>query len=104
MHLELYLINSKFSTDVCLFPADLARIQVASVTTESITLVPSPPSGTVYYKEVGSSAQPRRVPYSNTVTITQLQPNTEYNITYATCNGMGTNRIEVKQLTLTTGE
>ena len=58
----------------------------------------------MYYKEVGSSAQPRRVPYSNTVPITQLQPNTEYNITYVTGNGLGVNRAEVRQFTLPTGE
>ena len=57
----------------------------------------------MYYKEVGSSAQPRRVPYSNTITITQLQPNTEYNITYVTGNGLGVNRAEMKQFTLPTG-
>ena len=80
------------------------EIQITAVTAHSITLVPSPPSGTVYYKEVGSSAQPRRVPYSNTVTITQLQPNTEYNITYVTGNGFGVNRAEVRQFTLPTGK
>ena len=89
---------------VCSFLADQTQIQITAVTTHSITLVPSPPSGPVYYKEVGSSAQPRRVPYSNTVTITQLQPNTEYNITYVTGNGLGVNRAEVRQFTLPTGE
>ena len=89
---------------MCSFPSDEAEIIITSVTSHSITLVPSPPSGTVYYKEVGSSAQPRRAPYSNTVTITQLQPNTEYNITYVTGNGLGVNRAEVKVFTLTAGE
>ena len=84
--------------------AEPTEIQITAVTTDSITLVPSPPSGTVYYKEVGSSAQPRRVPYSDTITITQLQPNTEYNITYVTGNGLGVNRAEVRQFTLPTGE
>ena len=84
--------------------ADQAEIQISAVTTHSITLVPSPPSGTLYYKEFGSNAQPRRVPYSNTVTIPQLQPNTEYNITYVTGNGLGVNRAEVRQFTLPTGE
>ena len=93
------------SIDGCIYTiADQAEIQVTAVTTHSITLVPSPPSGTVYYKEVGSRAQPRRVPYSNAVTITQLQPNTEYNITYVTGNGLGVNRAEVQQFTLPTGE
>ena len=86
------------------FLADRTEIQITAVTTHSITLVPSPPSGTVYYKEVGSRAQPRRVPYSNTVTITPLQPNTEYNITYVTGNGLGVNRAKVIVFTLTAGE
>ena len=84
--------------------AEKTEIQITAVTAHSITLVPNPPSGTVYYKEVGSSAQPIRVPYSNTVTITQLQPNTEYNITYVTGNGFGVNRAEVRQFTLPTGK
>ena len=83
---------------------DQTEIEITAVTSHSITLVPSPPSGTLYYKEVGSRAQPRRVPYSSTVTITQLQPNTEYNITYVTGNGLGVNRAEVRQFTLPTGE
>ena len=89
---------------VCSFVADQSQIQMISVTTHSITLVPSPPSGTVYYKEVGSSAPPRHAPYSDTVTIAQLQPNTEYNITYVTGNGLGVNRAEVRQFTLPTGK
>ena len=98
----LYLdIIQYFHVYSCL--ADQTEIQITVVTTHSITLVPSPPSGTVYYKEVGSSAQPRHVPYSNTVTITQLQPNTEYNITYVTGNGLGVNRAEVRVFTLAAG-
>ena len=100
---ELLFIKLVF-INVCLIPTEEATIQITSVTTHSITLVPNPPSGTVYYKEVGSSAQPRRVPYSNTVAITQLQPNTEYNITYVTGNGLGVNRVEINQVTLPTGE
>ena len=88
----------------CSFLTDQAGIQLASVTAHSITLAPRPPSGSVYYKEVGSSAQTRRIPYSSTVTITQLQPNTEYNITYVTGNGLGVNRADMRQFTLPNGE
>ena len=32
----------------------------------------------------------------HTVTITQTQPNTEYNITYVTGNGLGVNRADLR--------
>ena len=92
----------------CSPPLSLApnniSLRVSAVTTTSITVFLSGPSGEVSYEKAGSSDGPTNVPYSTRITISDLTPNTRYTITYTVQNSYGTKMTKVRRLTIPEGE
>jgi hypothetical protein len=78
----------------------VVQLRIDSKTANSITVIPSGPSGRVSYKEYGSSSSSTSVPYFNRIVISQLKPNTQYVISYAVTNSHGTGTTELTQFTL----
>ena len=80
-------------------------MRVESVNSSSITVVTSGNLGTVSYKETESSDEPMssNVPPSKRVHISNLKPNTEYNISYSETNSYGTSSAVSSNFTLSAG-
>ena len=83
---------------------DNISLKVSAVNTSSITVIPSGPPGGVSYEETGSSDDPTNVSYSPSITISKLEPNTWYTITYTVQNSYDTKMINVTRLTTPEGE
>ena len=99
VHISLYMYCTVLSS-----LAHNITLQASAVTTSSITVIPSGPSGEVSYEETGSSDGPTNVPYSSSITISNLKPNTWYTITYIFENSLGMEMTNVTKLTLPEGE
>ena len=83
---------------------DKISLKVSAVTTSSITVIPSGPSGEVSYGKAGSRHGPTPVPYSTRITIPNLKPNTWYTIKYTVQNSYGMKMTKVRRLTIPEGE
>ena len=80
------------------------QLRVDSSTDNSITIIPSGPSGNVSYKEYGSISPYTGVKYFNRIVISQLKPNTQYAFLYALANDYGTGTAELTHFTLPEGK
>ena len=80
------------------------QLRVDSSTNNSITIIPSGPSGNVSYKEFRSNSPYAGVKYFNRIVISQLKPNTQYAFLYAVANDYGTGTTELTHFTLPEGK
>ena len=103
-----YMCKCKYSHLTCYSPLSPApddiTLQVSAVTTTSITVIPSGPSGDVFYEETGSSDGLDTVSYSTSITISSLKPNTWYTITYTVQNNYGAKMTNITKLTIAKGK